>query len=233
MITLKKATPKGYAEEGQTHMVKFAFANRVGDNVTEMFSGVVCRDFLGDCLHAEHVKSTQSIWMFSYDPKVNKLDRDKLRFILSTAKDNIDNLATIAKNLAVMHQVEDFHGLEHTKLTKLEDTHYLLEADSKWMKTNYLLSYYTFLVKCASYDFKDVLNWRKEMLSQSNKEAAYLKAVDATFDKLTKNLFTICEPYAGPSGFKDTDHIGTIHNNTGFVSTCSGRNKYGEALKSK
>lgn len=222
MLTIIKAPVRGYAEESQNHDVKFSFANRKNDSVTEVFSGVKCRDFLGDALFAEEFGITTSIWSFSYDPNKMKIDRDKLRFVISTNKDHSKYLTKIKDNIKLFHLIESYHNLEATYLERLDETNMLLEASNRWMLTNYLISYYTFLVKAASYEYKDVMNWRKELSDiPGAKEGSYMKRVDKRFDSLTKNLFSICDEYKGTTGLNKTTNIGIVHNNTGFVSMCT------------
>lgn len=226
MFKIINAPVRGYAEEGQDHDVKFSFVNLKGDTITELFTPIKCRDFLGDALFAEQIKKPVSIYNFVFDPKTQKIDRDKTRMLVSTQKSEIKYLDQIEKNIAILHTVESMHNLELTTMQRVNETNILVEADPKWLLTTYLISYYTYLIKIASYSYRDKYkDWKTELMKENTKEVKYLVQTTTFLDKFEKNLFNICEPYKGVAGMPDETTIGIIHHNTGFVCTSTGSAK--------
>lgn len=212
-----------YAQEIQTHSISFTFVNKVQDSVHGIFSPVICRDFLGDVLYAEFFKETVSIYGFQYNPQYKHIDRDKLRLVIQGIAKHLD---TIQANLQIIHNIEDMHGLEKTTISRINHTTALLEADPKWLLTIYLISYYTYIIKCMSYEFNSIKDWELKLPHGTEKSRIEVSTIPV-FRHFTKNLFKILEPYSNPSGYNfgkenSATKIIYIHNYNGFVNTMKG-----------
>lgn len=218
MLKLIKAPAYGnYIQSHQSNVIKFSFANKEGDTITEIFAGVRCRDYLGDVLYSEENNEAMKVFGFKYDPAHQKIDRDKVRFVLQSTPDLLDN---IEKNIGIINDIETQHGLELSTVTRMAKDHILLEGDPKWMKTIYLISYYSFLVKVCSYVYNDYKQWQNELQPECT-EGRYLDGHLKKFNKLTNNLFKICEPYTTALGHDSTDSD-SIHCLSGFLNLING-----------
>lgn len=222
MLKLINAPKKSYAEIGQQKSLLMSFANmnEKEGTVTEMFSPIKCRDFLGDCLWAEETGQPAEIFGFRYNPTEQKLDRDRTRVILKFPSEYMTELAK--KNLGILNSIEKENGLIPTELEVLEKKILHSYGDPFWMRANFLLSFYTFMFKVLCYDFggKSYTEYFDTTKEYTN-ESGYMKSVTTKkFLKLASNLKKIIEPYDGViSKCSYVNNINFIHNNTGFVTT--------------
>lgn len=208
-----KAKEKHYEEIYQNKQIKFSFVNKKGDDYHEIFSPVLCRDFLNDVLVAEETGEEFSIYKFKYDPTVSKIDRDKLRMAVYINKADFNN---VVKNLHILNEIESKNKLKPTKFYGLEEGIFLLEADKFWLKSTFLLSFYTLMIRVLSYELKD--NWIASITSVWTNESKYVNAIK---DNLPVFLSSFKKVFKGKlksvHGYDKLSHR-DLHNNTGIVS---------------
>lgn len=220
MYQLILAKPRGYAEILQEKQITFAFAN-LNENkstISEVFYPVKCRDFLGDCLFAEETGGKVQIYGFVFDPSIQKLDKDETRFVIKFA--DTDTKELFVNNLEILKTIEEMIGVSKTNLTELNKLTLFSEGDKFWMRTIFLISFYSFIFKALCYEYKDKRNWLEELekLTPPTVDSSYARRVSSNkIWKILINLEKILTPYEGTSGTKE-NAIHHIHDYTGFVS---------------
>lgn len=229
MLKVIQAKHHGYSEIGQQKPIKFAFANAVGNEIREIFSPVLCRDFLGDVLHAEESNKPASIYGFSYNPTTSRIDRDSTRLVISniSAKD----FDCFRANAPILEQLEFKLNLVPTKWQEV-DKHLYIEGSPRWQEAVYLISFYTYLLRVMCYPLGQ--DWMKDVAALKTNEGSYFRSVtEKKFITMAENLFNILEPFTNVHGWKNDAHIGVIHDMSGFVSlaTTAKGNTYADKLK--
>lgn len=212
-----------YREDSQHLLVQFAYCNLSEDKttVTQMFLPVKCREYFGDILYAEETKEFVGIYGFSYDPKTQKIDRDKVRLSLTSSSEILKD------NLSIIHSIEDLYNLPRTVIidTDIKGT-VIAEGDPFWQSRGYLISLYTFLLKMLYIKFTNLNDWTKEVQSNVGKEASYLRYIGILefkylVTKLDKIMQTNEEALSTTIGHTNTYNGKeyTIHGSHGFVNT--------------
>lgn len=222
-----------YSQEGQYHDVGFAYAHLEGEKAKQLCGYFVCRDFLGDALFAEEQGKQAKIYGFSWTPSKQKIDRDKTRLLLQFS--SLEMKKAMEKNLSILHGVEKDNDFTLTTLTDSDkDSELLVEGDSNWQASVVLISLYSFLLKCLTYDIKKVEDI-VEKYEDSN-EANLAQNTLKKLPKILKNLrrfgldeeskkFTV-------TGTQDKSMTGTIHHYSGWhsvsapASSCYQKNPY-------
>lgn len=179
-MQLTKAPKQYYSEIHQDKQISFSFVNRKADVLTEMFSPILCRDFLNDVLISEYTKKKCNIYNFSYNPEKQQIDRDKLRLLLYVNKKDYKN---IENNISIIRAIEKENKLTLTKLYKVEEDIYLLEANKYWLKSTFLLSFYTLMIRVMSYKFDNIEYFVEEMKEINTNEGRYIKDIYPNLNK--------------------------------------------------
>lgn len=224
MYKIIKAPTKRYLEIQQQHRLLMAYANvdEANKTVTEQFSPIVCRDFLGDVLFAEENKTKISIYHFKYDPEFQKIDRNYLHLLLS------DNFRKeMEGNLPLLHQMEARNGLKKTELIPLEK-HLLVKADPFWLKAVWLMSAYTLCLKLMT--FPDMTKVKETR----TREGDYLRSMGEKFYKLMSYLREVAaasNTVVGKQVYDDDEGVVEVHENCGVVAVVTGRSRCAYAKK--
>ncbi len=222
-----------YSQDGQYHDVGFAYAHLDGENINQLCGYFVCRDFLGDALFAEEQGKKAQIYGFSWTPSKQKIDRDKTRLLLQFSSPELEK--AFKKNLSILHGVEKDNDFALTVLTDSDkELELLVEGDSRWQASVVLISLYSFLLKCLTYDIKEVedIVGKYEDSNEANLAQNTLKKLP----KILKNLkrFGIDEESKKftVTGTQDKSMTSTIHHYSGWhsvsapVSSCYKNNPY-------
>ena len=219
---IKSKSDTSYSETPQQKNLRFSFANLDVKNntVIEVFPPVRCRDFLGDCLYSEETKKYICIYGFRFDPQINKLDKDKTRFILEFP--NLETLNLFLINNLLLNSIEEQNNIQKTTFSRIEDTILLSEGDPFWMKAIFLISLYSFLFKVMCYNYINKDNWIETVSKQATNEGGYIRSVGP--DRLAfflQNLRSIIDPYFGVTGYESKIDVCVTycHHNCGFVAT--------------
>jgi hypothetical protein len=122
-----------------------------------------CRDFLQDAVRAHLVKGTVSIYGFSHKYGTNPpVDMARTRLLVtdkeSTAKDKAKWRKYMKRALEMIHIYEDLAGVSKSKLYFVGEGRYpntwLFNGPAMWMKSPFLISMYSFLIRLGVKDIK-------------------------------------------------------------------------------
>lgn len=204
-------------EIGQSLNVKFSFAKVNGDNVERLHEWVKCRDFLGDVVYAMSAKVVTDIYNFVVNPAVFTTDQETTTMLMlfptKVARD-----AFLANYEHIVHAVEKKNKIALTKVTLTnEDLVVCVQGHKFWQRAVWLISLYSYLLKCSCYPYKNVVEWRKEVVEKGVTESGYMMTVQKNWEVFEDKLKKILGRTKHPVGV-DTTKISTIHNHNGFVS---------------
>lgn len=224
-----KLTP--FNKEGQNKLMeifqslelKMSFARVAGDSVDRIHHWVKCRDFLGDILWATDTNKKKSIYGLTYDPAEDlPIEKDSLTLLLKFP--NTQMLESFLKNQSILDTLEKNNEQPSSIFYATDDKEILLvKASPFWQQNIPVLSFYTFILKVMCIPYKDPSNWMVELLSINNScpEANYIRKMGKNLDILWKHCYNIFKDDFNIHGFDTTKNITTIHNYSGFISTCS------------
>lgn len=217
----RKQNERHYNQSGQQKNIDFTFVNRKDNKLIEVCQAFRCRDYLNDILFCEETNTKhEEVYGFTFDPKQQRIDRDKTRLIMHLATtDMYDNFM---RNQAILSSVELANGYALTDIIKLGDKIICVEGDPIWMKANYMISLYSYLLKCCVYQFPKLEGWETQLTKQVTNEGRYLNNIGVDkFKFLTRHLNEIMDPYKGVSGMSNPN-IHSVHDFTGFLNTFVG-----------
>lgn len=211
---LKKAAKKDYIEIGQQKKVLFSFCNKKGNVLKQLFSPVLCRDFLSDVLVAEEWNKKVSRYAFVYNPARTKIDRDKTRLLLTINDEDKNNLIN---NLDILHEIEHNNKLIRTEITHVDDNTLLVEGSKVWLNSTFSLHLYTFLLKAISYEYEH--NWFEELKDKETNEANYARSLTPSFLKIiNSNIKSIFRKGTTVHGYNESPSLTFLHDNGGVVT---------------
>lgn len=209
-----------YSEDRQAQVVKFSYASKLKEDRFKQLSGYfVCRDFLGDVLFSEEKNIPIKIYGFCWNPADGKIDRDKTRLLLKFSNEKQEEF--LIKNLNILNEIEKENDLELTEISQsTEAREFLLEGDRRWQSSIILISAYSFLLKCLTYEIKDSL---RDVQKFAGNEAVMLSGNN--YDRLTKILknlkrfgFDEKSSKFTVSGTNESGLGNTIHHYSGWYS---------------
>lgn len=206
-------------EAGQNLIVCFSFAkiDKAAGTVERLHEWAKCRDFLGDVVCAMATKTAQEIYNFRADPALFQAEEQSTQFVIKfpTA---VSRDAFLANYEHIVHVVEKENKITLTKITPTSDELVFATEGSKfWQKTVWLISLYSFLLKSSCYPYKNVVEWRKEIVEKGVTESSYMMRVQKNWDVLVSNLKKIVGRKTSYCGL-DNPKIHTVHNSCGFVA---------------
>ena len=213
-VNLNKIYNNEFAEIFQQNKTKFAFAKQTSPKEYKQQHGLVkCRDFLCDVLQAEEQNAPFAIYNFSWDPKIDRIDRDSIKLYIKF--ESAEEKKTLKRNLSTLHTIEKNQKLKRTRVLDVSNTEAIIIGSSLWLKKGWAISLYTFILKCltVSYDFTEL----------PRNEQCYLEDAGNNFYKLIRNIRKMLRIKGNVSGVNDGSPS-MIHNYAGFVSVCSGNN---------
>lgn len=242
MYKLVKKSPDAYLSEiGQSLNVKFSFAtiDKTKNEVLRLHDWVKCRDFLGDVLYANAAKKTTSIYGFIVNPELVKIAA-KNTIMVVQFPDTISKQAFLANYEAILHPIEKANKLK--KLTVVDDTDdknvIVVVSDKFWQQAIWLISLYSYLLKSSCYKYKNVVQWRDEVVAKGVTETSYMKKVYPYWEKVIDQLHAVWFKDKEPTGLKvENKDISNVHNNCGFVAVIGNHafsdknNRYAERVK--
>lgn len=209
--------------------IKFSFARKLpSGNYTNIHSLVKCRDFLGDVLHSVENKKPVSIYGFKFDPKKQELpykNKTLLYMSFPTKKDYSNFL------LDDLWKIEDDLKIRRTILHPISNTSCLIEGSRLWSQSIVGISFYTFVLKCSTYQRLDPDFWTSISMTTYNRtawdgtltnvptvESRYVKVTKEYLPLFLKHFKSLVKNMSSVSGLETNEYIGTIHNNSGFKS---------------
>lgn len=226
-INIKQAPAKAYIEINQSYSLRYTYLKHVGENnYVEFFYPVKCKDFLNDILYAEETQKPVYIYGLSYDPRVDKIDRDKTRLALHFP--SLEAKKKTIENLSFLHKLEKENGLEPTVITECYEHHLIamVEGDPYWQKATYLISFYTSFLRWLGYPLIEgqlVSQTIRNIMCTDNSHMMTYKCFDrmAFFEQNVRCLDNILnDPEMGVFSTRGPIiEIHTVHNSGGILGT--------------
>lgn len=207
---LSKATIKTinetYNELPQSFRVRFAWTIQTEPTVFKNQHGwIVCRDFLGDYVVGKMIDNSFNIYRFD---ATEGLPTNLLALDFPAPK----HLEIFLKQIKYIQSLENFNNTKQTEILFANEDQSVIKVPDFWMKSNVLLSLYTFLIKIFSYTEKDPFENAPPV------EGQYIMATSKVLPDMLKNLSKLKFP-SFLDQWKDSHTTAEIfHNESGFVS---------------
>lgn len=200
-LTLAK-TSINLGEIFQALEIKFSFVRKnKGESYTQLFSGVKCRDFLGDCIWSRETGKPVNIYGFRYNYKTKPFDEEELRLSL-----------TFPNEESKLNFINNFHMIwdkeQQADITLLFNAVWIqtnspltliILANSIWQSTIWKLSLFTFYLKCCSYKNPENLDYPeklyKEWLHEEKEHELLGKIFEPT--EIIKNDLSLSHNFSG------------------------------------
>lgn len=220
---IRQYSKPGYAEIGQQKMLRFAPVYLNGEQAIVQVAPFKCRAFFNEVLVGNEEKATKGIYGFTWKADYT-LEPNTTRMALEFESEQ-EKLAFLF-NEEWLNAIEERNNIFPTSFSATDDKHVVIVSGAKyWQSRCYLLSFYTFLMKCMMFKVTDD-NWLKNILATSTNEANYIKQVQINrFEQFIRNIHFLDHVNSTVSGFKEGTNISTIHNGSGWVSTLNGTYK--------
>lgn len=241
---------KRLIEENQQKQITFSYAKQEEeDTYTNLIPFVHCRDFLSDVRITELLDIYISIYGLYYDPKYTPNHViDKLRLILKFDNKYPEELFNFIKNLQYINTLESFYKIKETTHQELttdvndEHTYLLIETDIFWYSHPITISFYTFFLRCLTYDIDNktpfwdqIINskylantWENKKVNSPTYDAQLLQSLYNkepltnliyNFPKFIQNHDFVLEKEILLQKIKENNISKyDLHNNRGFIS---------------
>lgn len=233
---------KHMAEIYQSTKFQFAFvsAPRTGNKQCHPF--VQCRDFLHDAVRVHITKGSCSIFGFTYRYGKNPpVDMRNMRMLVTKFNMKDTERKTFEKKMLcareVINHYETIAGWPKTKLKYVGDEKranvWLFVGTGKWMKSPFLVSMYTLLIRLGDKyktlnkfkDTKDLVSKLQTVSKQcSDNDAGYLKSA---YNKMhliiaeADRMFLKDGKTIDPTYLDKNIQLTNFHNHCGIFSLCS------------
>lgn len=228
VIKYKKAI--GLAEIPQSIRLRFSICERNGNEVEELITPCVCRDFLSDVILSSRIGNKFSIYGMTWDGS-RSIPMDKPRFTLHFPDEATRK--NFEKNLKFVHQIETNNKIELTSYTHVENNVSYIEGAAEWLNFSALsYSLYTLLLRIICYPIKTE-DWITEIGNGSYSDSKYIKSFDRdTLCAILSDLSILnMSEWCGLS-YKDHG-VSSVHHNSGIVSVCSYHSEISENMVRK
>ena len=227
--------------------IQYAFLSSKTNGYKQCHQWVKCRDFLHDALRSQITDKRESIYGFTYEPKVNPpVDLESMRLLVK--RDAIKSETNASENtremmnsaLAMIRWMEESNGIK--PLSNLycaagNKDIYIFEGAADWMESTFMISLYTFLIRLGGRKivFKDKEDFDSKLtefskFSSSDHDFRYLKTIQPFIYKIVEKRKDL--KYVKEDGKRlfDDKSISLFHGYTGIVALCevaAGGNKSG------
>jgi len=243
--------PKSLAEIYQATGIFFSFVSSPKSETGRMqcHEWVKCRDFMPDAARAMLTKGSCSIWSFTYKYGKNPaIDMKKMRMLVTkkgmkSAKEAAAFRKKMEHGLIMVNHYEKMAKISLTKMYECDhegmkgkhDSVFMFYGSGIWMKSPFLISMYTFLLRLGDKEltFKTNADLKKALkkvnddykagkfrTSQGNDNDG--NYIGASWDKLDLIMKNRKKLFPEKKGFHDIyfgDYtISQFHNNTGVLS---------------
>lgn len=218
---LSPVSNKGLSEAYQNLIIKFSFAVLDEDKKTvqRLHEWCMCRDFLGDVIFANARNIVTNIYNFKVVPDIVKIDPTKTVLVMQFDT-VLSKQAFEANYKEIVHKVEDKNGLQQSQLFPTNNPlEIVVVADKFWQQAVWLISLYSFLLKASCFPYKNVVQWREEIIKRGVTESNYAAKTYKVWEPLINQLHKIFYRKS-VTGIKKgcAEDIKRVHNNSGFVS---------------
>lgn len=229
----------GLAEIYQKTGMQFAFVSSPKEGTKQCHKLVKCRDFLHDAVASYISGKERSIYSFHYTKDDPPIDMAKMRMLVTIAgnnkKEDKEVKDWMKSGLNVLNHFEEVAGLQRSKLYKVDDDKrknmWLFIGSSVWMKTPYLISLYTFLIRLGSkkIEFKTEEELLVALKNIADNDQDYPRDNDTQYLKTMWNkIHIILRNRKKLFGTKIDDiytsnvTTNSLHNQSGILSLCKG-----------
>ena len=142
-----------YTENDQWITCKYSICEVKDDTVYPLFKPVLCREYLTDILGKMFKVLGPEDYVYGFNAPTS-VPTDKTRFYFIPWQDN--RLEKPVEEALI--PIEKSLGISETKLTVLDNGHYLIEGDPIWMSHTLLMSWYSAAFRVLSHP---VEKWEK------------------------------------------------------------------------
>ena len=207
------------SEIEQSLPLRFSFAHwDEKDEVEQLHDWVRCRDFLGDVLWANKYKNEVSIYKFKFNPKETKINPDRLEMLIKFVKGTKNNFKN---QIHLLNTIEEKNGFAPTCFYEIDQSHRLIVADKIWQSSVFMISLYTYLLKCICYTLKEEGNIFSGFTLHTT-EGGYYSRINPAIHQILPHLQQIANKIKYVTGFPHETELNNIsyeiHNNCGFVN---------------
>lgn len=220
----------------QPFVVLFSYAKKTDDGYTNSTPWFMCRDFLGDIVQAHHTEKQVSIYGFT--AKHDNTPQPKTKLELAIKFKLVKDARNFKENIERFRaDMEADLKVSLGKVIETDDKKVIvMSAPVFWRKTIPAISFYSFLIKCLSYQIPhnqnvwDVVtaakasakDWTGAKKLIPTTESRYVSTLGVDrLNKFMKNIKKICRLTDTPHGWPDNTETIIIHNNSGFYSICA------------
>jgi hypothetical protein len=235
----------------QSTKMQFAFLSPSKDGkAKQCHPFALCRDFLHDAVRSHITKKPCNIYGFHYGDTNPPIDMKHMRVLVKrqvlNTPEGVDRFEKSMKmGLKLLQHYESIAGWTKSKLVRVQDKDkpnvWLFMGPVGWMKSPYLVSMYTFIIRLGDkheqigkFKTTDELVQKladistAKAIEQNDNDSRYLKTCANKLHVVMENIDKLFLPGKGKDKAKidpiynDSGHsIGTFHNNCGIVSLCN------------
>lgn len=218
--------------------LRFAFVQKTAAGFKQCHPFAKCRDFLHDAVRCTITNTNMSLYSFKFGPSNPQVDLKLMRMLVigDTTTKAADWDDMMEHSLKLLHHYEAMVGKSKSTLVKIADPlvkspRWLFIGPAFWMKTPYLVSMYTFLIRLGhkriKFEDNDSLVKQLDAISKSpsvtnDNDLKYLKSCWNKLDFVIKNRKTLFGTKFDPFYSKPGISIGRFHDASGIVSLCKG-----------
>jgi len=235
----------GLSEIYQSTQIQFAFLTAPKDGSKQCHPFVLCRDFLHDAVRCMIQKNSCGIYGFSYTYGKNPpIDMKRMRMLVTKKgmpeKDAETFKERMKHGLKLINHYEGIAGWTKSKLVRIKDDKrpnvWLFDGPIGWMKSPFLVSMYTFLIRLGDKyetiaDFKTTEELTSKLDSvgklpskNGDNDITYIKQCFNKMHLIMKNvdkLFLADGSAKVDPIFSDAKvSLNSFHNNCGIWNLC-------------
>lgn len=233
----KEERGRSLTELYQNTGMVFAFVTSPKNGGKACHEWVTCRDFLHDVIRSQITSRACSIYGFKYDPQKNpNADINKMRMLVSKhglSKDEVGSFkAKMKASLALLNHFEVYAGVSLSTLKAVnpensgEAAVFMFTGSSMWIKSPFLVSMYTFLIRLGDkkIKFKDAEDLKKKLkalhaIDLDDRDSKYLGDCWNKLHTIIKNRKMLFTPKNGALDIYHSSYsTNTFHNCGGIVS---------------
>ena len=226
----------------QSTGIMFAFSSSPVNGFHQCHEWVKCRDFLPDAIRSQLTNKIYKVYGFIFDPDKNpKIDLNKMRMFVTKALRNKEEVVKfkqkIKASLKLLHHFENIAKVGKTEILEVDTAGqtkyksiYLFIGSVMWLRSPFLISLYTFLIRLGDKEFQFTNNTelkaefkkladRQKSGKIADNDAYYLTNSWNKLDLIIKNRSKLFPTEKRVHDFYWKEYsMNTFHNNTGINS---------------
>jgi hypothetical protein len=228
----------------QSTKIKFAFLSTPKEGNKQCHPFVLCRDFLHDAVRCMIQKNKCQIYGFCYEYGKNPpIDTKYMRMLVTRQELEETFSEKMKQSLKIINHYESIAGWKKSKLIRVDDktkpNTWLFLGPKEWLKSPFLVSMYTFLIRLgdkhgAISNFKTTEELIKCFSTIGKSQEAYgdndVVYIRECFNKMhhivkeANSLFLKDGSVKEDPIYSDTKvSLNSFHNNCGIYNLCRGQ----------